>query len=437
MAARAQSCSRETLPPARQRRAESAVRIGVKVEYGDCQPGLNSRRDRLNEREAVSVSNWLGRRSRLTKAGLVLVGIVAGVTAFALIAGPPTDGSRRVEPTATAVPILTISFPRDGAVVREASIQVVGDAPPGAEIVQDISLGRDKRTSADQGGNWVMTVDLEEGDNDLTFRIGSEQATAKTVRVVFEVTPSPTSTATASPTSTATERATASPRPTASPTPRPTPRPTVRPTPRPTARPTPRPTPRPTVRPTPRPTATVGSVAMEADPRGDLVDGNQVPTTGPGDADIVEVKLEAQGGDVVFTISTAGQIRWRDPIDDEVYYGWWLDTDLDEEPDYIVSLQADPEPGEWYASLSPLDGSYTYAGDEFPGTAGPLGASAVIRLRSEAIGNPAQIQAAATIERTFWTDFENDPLRFDDSFDYAPDVQYPDDDAEWLRVRLR
>jgi hypothetical protein len=26
-------------------------------------------------------------------------------------------------------------------------------------------------------GDWVLTVDLEEGDNDLVFRIGDEEAT--------------------------------------------------------------------------------------------------------------------------------------------------------------------------------------------------------------------------------------------------------------------
>ena len=32
----------------------------------------------------------------------------------------------------------------------------------------------------------MLTVDLEEGNNDLVFRIGSEQATTKTIRVVYE-----------------------------------------------------------------------------------------------------------------------------------------------------------------------------------------------------------------------------------------------------------
>jgi hypothetical protein len=81
--------------------------------------------------------------------------------------------------------ILTIISHQDGDIVDTASIQVRGTAPAGAEIVQDISFASDKRTSADAEGNWVLTVDLDEGDNDLTFRIGSYESTGKTIRVTY------------------------------------------------------------------------------------------------------------------------------------------------------------------------------------------------------------------------------------------------------------
>jgi hypothetical protein len=92
-------------------------------------------------------------------------------------------------PSPTPQPILVIIEPEDGDVVRESSIQVVGTAPPGAEIVLDLPLFGDRRTSADDKGDWVLTVDLEEGDNDLVFRIGSDQATTKTIRIVYEPEP--------------------------------------------------------------------------------------------------------------------------------------------------------------------------------------------------------------------------------------------------------
>ena len=79
-----------------------------------------------------------------------------------------------------------IASPEDGDVVQSPSVQVVGTAPAGAEIVQQIPLFGDRRTSADDKGDWVLTVDLEEGNNDLVFRIGDEQATTKTLRIVYE-----------------------------------------------------------------------------------------------------------------------------------------------------------------------------------------------------------------------------------------------------------
>ena len=91
-------------------------------------------------------------------------------------------------PTAapTPAPILVIASPEDGEVVRTPSVQVVGTAPAGAEIVQELSMFGDRRTSADDEGDWVLTVDLDEGDNDLIFRIGDDEATTKTLRIVFE-----------------------------------------------------------------------------------------------------------------------------------------------------------------------------------------------------------------------------------------------------------
>ena len=89
-------------------------------------------------------------------------------------------------PSPTPRPILIITSPEDGDVVDTASIQLTGTAPPGAEIVLDVPLFGDRRTSADDQGDWVLTVDLEEGDNDLILRIGSDEATTKTIRVVYE-----------------------------------------------------------------------------------------------------------------------------------------------------------------------------------------------------------------------------------------------------------
>lgn len=130
--------------------------------------------------------------------------------------------------------ILTISSPSDGTVVHVASVQVTGSASAGAEIVQDISMAPDQRTSADSSGRWVLTVDLEEGENVLKFRIGSDDSTTKTIRVTYSPaaeTPKPTRSESAS--AAASPTATSAPEPIE--TPAPTPKPTATPKPTPVA----------------------------------------------------------------------------------------------------------------------------------------------------------------------------------------------------------
>ena len=114
--------------------------------------------------------------------------LAAGVLSGCLGSSPTPTPVPTAPPTPppTPAPILIITSPDDGDVVDRPSVQVVGTAPAGAEIVQDLPFFADRRTSADDNGDWVLTVDLEEGDNDLVFRIGDEQATTKTLRIVYE-----------------------------------------------------------------------------------------------------------------------------------------------------------------------------------------------------------------------------------------------------------
>src|SRR5688500_15343545 len=117
--------------------------------------------------------------SGLTRTAAVLSAVVM-VSALAGCAAPsPTPTP---VPTPTPRPILIIVSPEDGTVVRRPSVQVVGTAPPGAEIVLAIALFGDRRTSADDKGDWVLTVDLEEGANDFAFRIGDDDSTTKALR---------------------------------------------------------------------------------------------------------------------------------------------------------------------------------------------------------------------------------------------------------------
>jgi hypothetical protein len=62
---------------------------------------------------------------------------------------------------------------------------VIGTAPPGLRITQDISFGFDQHATADGTGHWAIGVDLSEGENQLKFRIGDDASTAQTIRVIY------------------------------------------------------------------------------------------------------------------------------------------------------------------------------------------------------------------------------------------------------------
>lgn len=125
------------------------------------------------------------RRGRAWAYALAVGGVIASLSGCFGSSPTPTPQPTPT-PAPTPPPILGITSPEDGDVVRTPSVQVVGTAPAGAEIVQQIALFGDRRTSADAKGDWVLTVDLEEGDNDLVFRIGDDEASTKTLRIVYE-----------------------------------------------------------------------------------------------------------------------------------------------------------------------------------------------------------------------------------------------------------
>jgi hypothetical protein len=89
-------------------------------------------------------------------------------------------------PGLTAPPVgLTILSPADGAVVGAREVTVIGTAPPGLRITQDISFGFDRHATADGTGHWAIQVELTEGENQLKFRIGDDPSTTQTIRAVY------------------------------------------------------------------------------------------------------------------------------------------------------------------------------------------------------------------------------------------------------------
>ena len=108
------------------------------------------------------------------------IALVVAVGLF--IAGCGAAGA----PTADAeVGSLSIRSHGDGDVVRKERIKIRGSAPPGAEVVRDNSFAPDDHTTANAGGHWMMTVELDDGENDLTFRIGDADETAVTIEITY------------------------------------------------------------------------------------------------------------------------------------------------------------------------------------------------------------------------------------------------------------
>src|SRR5688572_26131637 len=80
---------------------------------------------------------------------------------------------------------LRILSPADRAVVGAREVTVIGTAPPGLRITQDISFGFDRHATADGTGHWAIGVELSEGENQLKFRIGDDPSTTQTMRVIY------------------------------------------------------------------------------------------------------------------------------------------------------------------------------------------------------------------------------------------------------------
>ena len=133
---------------------------------------------------AVAWFTGLGPFARPPGAGPL--GSGDGVTPTSPFLPPVTSQPLSIPPGLTAPPVgLTILSPADGAVVGTKQVTVIGTAPPGLGITQDISLGLDRHTTADGTGHWAIQADLSEGENQLKFRIGDDGSTTQTIRVIY------------------------------------------------------------------------------------------------------------------------------------------------------------------------------------------------------------------------------------------------------------
>lgn len=131
-------------------------------------------------------------------------------------AAPDDSGSPIATASEPVVGSLRVLTPSNGDIVESASVTFAGTAPAGSTVIQDIPLAGDQEVVATDG-TWTLDVELDEGVNEITLRLGDDRETEQTIRLTYAPT-----------TAAATEA------PTAAPTPKPTPALTAKPTPKPT-----------------------------------------------------------------------------------------------------------------------------------------------------------------------------------------------------------
>ena len=128
---------------------------------------------------------------RLVAIAVIVVALIAVGSIAGLFGGASPRPSAGTIPGAAsgapAAPIvgLTILSPTDGQEVATKDLTVIGTAPPGLTITQDISFGFDQHTTVDGTGHWAIKVGLNAGDNKLSFRIGDDHSTEQTIRVIY------------------------------------------------------------------------------------------------------------------------------------------------------------------------------------------------------------------------------------------------------------
>jgi hypothetical protein len=144
---------------------------------------------------SAATSSSVDRGSHVPPVLIIGVIVVAGLIVLGLLprlqlggspglGGQPAPGAASVVPASLIVG-LTILSPVDGQAVLTKEVVVIGVAPPGLTITQDISFGLDQHTTVDGTGHWAIKVGLNDGDNKLTFRIGDDSSTQQTIRVIY------------------------------------------------------------------------------------------------------------------------------------------------------------------------------------------------------------------------------------------------------------
>ena len=121
-----------------------------------------------------------------------------------------------------------------------------------------------------------------------------------------------------------------------------------------------------------------------------------------------------------------------DPLRETISFSWLLDTNVDGNPDWEVSIQSDDLSesngySAWTSSLWSLSDNQVRYGGEVTVDGNHVG----IRIDAGRIHGPARVGIAGATESAIWADPVNDPLNVTIRHDNLPDSQWPDG-ANWL-----
>jgi hypothetical protein len=150
-------------------------------------------RDRDTEPVRASTAPRGSRVPPIVIAGLL---VMFGLIAFGLLtrsggapapagSGPGVAGAGGSVPASALISGLTILSPTDGQSVATKDVNVIGTAPPGVTVTQDVSFGLDQHATSDGTGHWTIRVGLNKGENKLVFRIGDDGSTRKEIRITY------------------------------------------------------------------------------------------------------------------------------------------------------------------------------------------------------------------------------------------------------------
>ena len=81
---------------------------------------------------------------------------------------------------------LVILEPIDGATVADRIVLVRGLAQPGSTVTRDVPMWFDEHVAADSAGRWSFAVSLNLGGNMLSFRVGDDVSTARTLTLYYQ-----------------------------------------------------------------------------------------------------------------------------------------------------------------------------------------------------------------------------------------------------------